>query len=384
MEGYHQVVPYGEIDVYTVLLQAGWKFALFTEAGLFECPSTANRPSLVLVLGQHQFLFGRVTAIPYKMSIYRNLAFLAKGLREFGESGYKSASKNFNPADLEVDVSNEAFMITGANSGIGYSTALAIAKKGGTVHMVCRNQERGEKAKQTIIEESKNENIHLHLVDMSDTRGVFKFAKDFVDEQKHLNVLVNNAGVMHNTREVTEEGLEKNFATNSLGTYVLTFTLIPLLSRNENARVITVSSGGMYTQKLDLKNLQSEKSFDGTYSYAHQKRQQVIMTEQWAKKFPEIHFYCMHPGWADTPSVRTAMPDFYSTFKNRLRQPEGGADTVIWLALSKTALEEKNGQFYLDRKAQNTHLSLASTRSTEEEKQKLMTILEEMAEQFRK
>ncbi|XP_071838770.1 dehydrogenase/reductase SDR family member 12-like [Apostichopus japonicus] len=318
------------------------------------------------------------------MSLYRNAVFIAKGLREFGQSGHVKASKSFNTEDLNVDASAESYMITGANSGIGYSTALAIAKKGGTVHMVCRNKERGETAQKAIIDESQNMNVHLHLVDMLDTRRVFQFATEFVDEDKQLNVLVNNAGVMFGSLEFTEEGLEKNFVVNSLGTYVLTDTLIPLLSKNENPRVITVSSGGMYTMKLDLNNLQSRKgSFDGTFTYAHQKRQQVIMTEQWGKKYPNIHFYSMHPGWADTPSVRTSMPGFYKRFKNMLRTPDGGADTVVWLALSKAALDQANGQFYLDRKAQSLHLTFAATKSSEEEHQQLMTSLDEIAEQFK-
>ncbi|XP_072033637.1 dehydrogenase/reductase SDR family member 12-like [Amphiura filiformis] len=319
------------------------------------------------------------------MSLYRNTAFLFKGLREFTKSGYTSASKSFDASALEVDMSSQAFMITGANSGIGKAAAVALAKKGGTVHMVCRNTERGEAAKQEIIDDSGNQNIHLHIVDMSDPKKVFQFASEFVESGKPLNVLVNNAGCMVNDREVTADGLEKNFATNTMGTYLLTTTLIPCLSQQPfKPRVITVSSGGMYTQKLDLTNLQSDNgSFDGTMVYAHQKRQQIIMTEQWAKKFPEIHFSVMHPGWADTPAVRTSMPGFYNSMKNKLRTPEEGADTIVWLAVAEAAVNQPSGQFYLDRKPQSTHLSLAWTRSKPEEEEKLMTVVEEMAKKFK-
>ena len=125
-----------------------------------------------------------------------------------------------------------------------------------------------------------------------------------------------------NTREETSDGIETNFATNSLGTYILTTQLIPTLRLHASQppvvdaattatsaaaapRVITVSSGGMLTHKLDVTDLMTEKgNFDGTMVYAQQKRQQIVMTEKWAKEFPDIHFSVMHPGWADTPAVR--------------------------------------------------------------------------------
>lgn len=73
------------------------------------------------------------------------------------------------------------------------------------------------------------------------------------------------------------------------------------------------------------------------------------MTEQWAKKHPEIKFFTMHPGWADTPAVQNSMPDFHARFKNKLRSPEQGADTVIWLCLAKAPLDAESGGFYLGR-----------------------------------
>merc|ERR1712107_263896 len=133
-----------------------------------------------------------------------------------------------------------------------------------------------------------------------------------------LDVLINDAGCMVNQREVVEDGLDKNFATNTLGTYILTSGLAPLLEQSDQPRVVTVSSGGMLVQKLNLDDLQFEKmsKYDGTMVYAQNKRQQVEMTESWASKYPSIHWSVMHPGWADTPAVRTAMPDFHAKMKD--------------------------------------------------------------------
>ena len=98
-----------------------------------------------------------------------------------------------------------------------------------------------------------------------------------------------------------------NFATNTLGTYLLTTGLLPLLEKSDQPRVVTVSSGGMLVQKLDVDDLQFQKmsKYDGTMAYAQNKRQQVEMTESWAAKQLAIHWSVMHPGWADTPAVRT-------------------------------------------------------------------------------
>ena len=96
----------------------------------------------------------------------------------------------------------------------------------------------------------------------------------------------------------------------------------------------TYFSGGMLTQKLDLSDMQMEKgTFDGTMSYASQKRQQVCVTEEWAKLYPDIHFSTTHPGWADTPAVRSSMPDFYEKMKDKLRTSEQGADCITWLGM---------------------------------------------------
>ncbi|XP_061782149.1 dehydrogenase/reductase SDR family member 12 isoform X2 [Nerophis lumbriciformis] len=149
------------------------------------------------------------------MSMFRNAVWFVKGLNEYTKSGYEAAAKHFVAADLEVDLSGRSFMITGANSGLGKATAQEIANRGGTVHMVCRNKGRADAAKQEIVERSKNQNIHVHVVDMSCAKHLWDFAQSFV-QSNVLNVLINNAGCMVNQREVTEEGLEKNFATNTL------------------------------------------------------------------------------------------------------------------------------------------------------------------------
>ncbi|MBN3305490.1 DHR12 reductase, partial [Amia calva] len=271
-------------------------------------------------------------------------------------------------------------MITGANSGIGKAAASEIAKRGGTVHLVCRNKDRAEEAKLDIVSQSNNENVHVHILDLSSPGRIWEFAENFTKENS-LNVLINNAGCMVNQRQMTEDGLEMNFATNALGTYILTNALIPTLKKSTDPRVITVSSGGMLVQKLNVDDLQFEKgTFDGTMAYAQNKRQQVVLTELWAKQHTDIHFSCMHPGWADTPAVRSSMPDFYEKMKNKLRSEAQGADTVVWLAVSAAAAQQASGQFFQDRRAVSTHLPLAATKPTAAEEAQLQTALNQLAD----
>lgn len=306
-----------------------------------------------------------------------------KGLQEYTKSGYEAAAKHFAPADLDVNLSGRSFMITGANSGIGKSTAQEIANRGGTVHMVCRSKDRAEAAKNDIVERSNNQNVHVHIVDMSSARQVWEFARSF-SQNNALHVLINNAGCMVNQRELTDEGLEKNFATNTLGTFILTTALIPVLKKAEDPRVVTVSSGGMLTQKLNVDDLQFEKgSFDGTMAYAQNKRQQVILTERWAALHSEIHFSSMHPGWADTPAVQSSMPSFHAKMQSRLRTETMGSDTVVWLAVSLAAAKHPSGLFFQDRKSVSTHLLLASSRASRNEEDKLLSTLEELALKFK-
>lgn len=318
------------------------------------------------------------------MSFYRNVVWFTRGLKDYTKGGYESASKSFNTSDLEVDCSGKSYMISGGNSGIGKCIALDIAKRGGTVHLVCRNQATALEAQAEIQQATGNKDIHIHLLDMSHPNKVVEFGNKFAQNEKQLNVLVNNAGCMVNTKEIDENGLEKNFATNVLGTHLLTQTLIPLLSKSKEARVVIVTSGGMLVQKLNVNDwqLEKEKKFDGTMAYAQNKRQQVVMTEQYAVRHPEIHFSTMHPGWADTPAVRSSMPDFYNRMKDRLRTAEQGADTATWLAISNAALKNPSGLFYEDRKPAATHLPLAWTHSTKEEHIQFMVKLDALSVKF--
>lgn len=310
------------------------------------------------------------------MSLYRNVVWFAKGYQEYTKGGYLKKAKNFKP--LTRDLTGKTILITGGNSGIGLDAACILGGLGANIHIACRSKERGEAAIQQIKEKAKGE-VVLHILDLSDSKSVHQFAKDF---NQQLYCLVNNAGCMVNNREVTNQGFEKNFATNTLGMYILTKSLLNDSKISKNGRVVTVTSGGMLTQKLNITDMQMEKgTFDGTMSYASQKRQQVCITEEWAKCHPDIHFSTTHPGWSDTPAVRTAMPDFYAKMKDKLRTSEQGADCITWLAACDDSVIGTSGGFYQDRESVSKHLIGAWTKESQADRTKLLEILDQYYDQ---
>lgn len=235
--------------------------------------------------------------------------------------------------------------------------------------MICRNSERGKVAQEEVKKYSGNDNVHLHICDVSLQSDIKDFVNKFTSEEKRLDCLVNNAGVLIHERKKTKEGIESIFATNTLGTFLLTELLVPFMQQNKDnkPRVVSVSSGGMYTQKLNT-DYQFEKMnpYDGVAAYAYTKRHQVILNEMWAAKYKEIDFYCMHPGWSDTEGVQSSLKSFRETFEKSLRTPEEGADTIVYLAITEKKLQ--NGAFYFDREPTNTHLTLGYTEETEQER----------------
>ncbi|KAI5077303.1 hypothetical protein GOP47_0007127 [Adiantum capillus-veneris] len=294
---------------------------------------------------------------------YRTAAFSAFGILHFSRGAFLEHMKRFNEADTRVDMTGKNCIITGSNSGIGFETAKALASRGATVYMVCRNKERGEDAVSRIKSETGNESVHLKVCDLSSLDQIKHCAKDFATSNSPLHVLVNNAGLMEHERVITTDGLELNFAVNVVGVYAMTEMLLPSLKKAApEARVITVSSGGMYTSPLTSDLQFEEGKFDGTVQYANNKRIQVALTEKWAEDFKGtgVSFYSMHPGWADTPAVAKSLPQFKDTFQNKLRTPEQGADTVVWLA---TQPNEKlnSGSFYFDRMEARKHLPFCGT-----------------------
>ncbi|WJX71196.1 hypothetical protein P8452_55216 [Trifolium repens] len=330
---------------------------------------------------QLQFHFSVTTLAMFILKTWRQSAFGVYGYLNFTKPAFLEHSKKFKPEEMETQIPGKNCIVTGANSGIGYATAEGLAQRGATVYLVCRNKERGEAALSQIQTKTGNQNVHLEICDLSSVSDIKSLASRFSKKNVPLHVLVNNAGLIEPNRVTTSEGFELNFAVSVLGTYTITELMVPLLEKaSPDARVITVSSGGMYSTPL-TKDLQfSESNFNGTEQYARNKRVQVALTENWGETYKNkgIGFYSMHPGWAETPGVAKSLPNFSKSLSGKLRTSEEGADTVIWLSLQP---KEKlvSGGFYFDRAEAPKHLPFAATNGSHSAINSIVDSLRSMA-----
>ena len=274
----------------------------------------------------------------------------------------------------------QVVLVTGATSGLGLAAAEGFARLGAGVRMLARDPQRGERARAQVAAATGNPDVQVGLGDLSDLGSVRRFAEEFLAREQRLDVLVNNAGVLPAARTLSADGIELTFATNVLGPFLLTELLLPLLRASAPARIVNVSSGGMYTRKLDVENLQSTQGdFDGPAAYARTKRAEVVLTELLAERLAGtgVVAHAMHPGWADTPGVQTSLPRFHSLTRPLLRSPEQGADTIVWLgAAAEPALS--SGEFWHDRRRRPTHRA-PWTRESPADREALWAACEELS-----
>jgi NAD(P)-dependent dehydrogenase (short-subunit alcohol dehydrogenase family) len=279
-----------------------------------------------------------------------------------------------------LDLEGRAVMVTGASSGIGEAVCDGLARAGARVHMVVRNLEKGEASRARVEVATGSEALELHQCDVSSLASVRAFADRILASGDLLHVLVNNAGVLPPERTHTEDGVELTFATNVLGPFLLTALLLPALRRCAPSRVVNVSSGGMYTEKLDADDPQLERrEFDGSRFYAHTKRAEVALTEEWAERTvgEGVAFSSMHPGWVATPGVERSLPRFNRIMGPVLRDPAQGAETIVWLAGSPAAAEPSGG-FWHDRRLRPKH-RMPRTHESAEERRRFFDYCERLA-----
>jgi NAD(P)-dependent dehydrogenase (short-subunit alcohol dehydrogenase family) len=286
--------------------------------------------------------------------------------------GYRIRSRGWDNGAL-AGMDGKVVLVTGATSGLGAAAAEAFAKLGARVWLVARDRGRAEAMRDQIVTRSGNDAVEIGVCDLSRLASIREFAHDFRSRSERLDVLVNNAGVLPPERTLTDDGIETTFATNVVGPFLLTELLLPALRASAPARVINVSSGGMYTQKLHADDLNMEHdAFDGSVAYSRTKRAEVILTEELARTLDGsgVVVHSMHPGWVDTPGVRSSLPRFYRLMKPFLRTAEQGADTIVWLGAAEEPASSTGG-FWHDRRQRPTHL-LPWTHESREEREMLL------------
>jgi NAD(P)-dependent dehydrogenase (short-subunit alcohol dehydrogenase family) len=193
-------------------------------------------------------------------------------------------------------------LVTGATSGIGLETARGLAELGARVVMVGRDPERGEQARRDVARRSGNPRVELLLADLSSLAGVRGLAEAFLAQHDALHVLVNNAGTVELSRRTTVDGFERTFAVNHLAYFLLTNLLLPRLIASAPARIVNVSSEAHRFGRLDLADLQSERSYSAMRVYGTSKLLNILFTVELAERLAGtgVTANCLHPGAVST------------------------------------------------------------------------------------
>jgi len=269
----------------------------------------------------------------------------------------------------------KAIIVTGASSGIGQAAAVQLAALGANVWLVGRNPDRLRFASKAAESAGRGGRIHTAEVDVVNAPSVSAFVDRVASSHQELDALIHNAGALFHDYGRADDGTgvltERTLATHVLAPFRLSLLLAPLLRCAEQSVIVTVTSGGMYTQRFDPSLIEAGPvSYRGAVVYARAKRAQVVLSHEWARRWggDGVASYAVNPGWVKTPGLAAGLPSF-AKLGPLLRTPAQGADTVVWLAADEPrrndALAPIDGLWH-DRRRRGEYY-LPTTRRTSSE-----------------
>jgi retinol dehydrogenase-12 len=240
-------------------------------------------------------------------------------------------------------------LLTGATRGIGRAAAVELAGAGVEVALVGREAERVKAVAVEARSAGGGAPVHEHVADLMLMAEVRALAQDVRERYEHIDVLANNAGALFATRQETAEGLERTFALNHLAPFLLTNLL---RDRLVGGRVVTTASDAHKSGRLDLYDLQSAKSYAAMRVYGTSKLCNILFTRELARRAPELHANCFHPGVVRTGfgknenGIWKVLTTLAGPF---FRSPRRGARSLVWLACSEQAAA-LTGEYVQDEK----------------------------------
>lgn len=267
----------------------------------------------------------------------------------FDKSGFIRHAKDFTE-EYQFG-SNAKALITGGTSGIGQAASHELINQGVEVTITGRNIEKGATAAEV------NEKLTFVPWDMANWSEIPRIVKNL----DTLDYVVLNAGGMPSDFKKNEQGIELQFASQLFGHYYLIEELKKQEKLKPGSRIVWVTSGGMYLANLELDSIFENSKYDKVKTYANVKRAQVTLLPFLKEEFPKQIITAMHPGWAETPGVSSAIPEFDKKMKGRLRSPLQGADSILWLLGTKQPVE--SGALYFDRRKVKKHFFWFTKRS---------------------
>ncbi|KAM7323387.1 retinol dehydrogenase 11 [Microtus ochrogaster] len=250
-----------------------------------------------------------------------------------------------------VQLPGKVAIVTGANTGIGKETAKDLAQRGARVYLACRDVQKGERVASEIQATTGNSQVLVRKLDLADTKSIRAFAKEFLAEEKHLHILINNAGVMMCPYSKTADGFEMHIGVNHLGHFLLTHLLLGKLKESAPSRVVNVSSLAHHLGRIHFHNLQGEKFYSAGLAYCHSKLANILFTQELARRLKGsgVTTYSVHPGTVNSELVRYSsfMRWMWQLFFLFIKTPQQGAQTSLYCALTE-GLESLSGSHFSD------------------------------------
>ena len=302
----------------------------------------------------------------------------------FTRVGYDVRSKLAHWRALgDYALDGRVVVLTGATSGLGLAAAEQLARCGATVVLMGRDATKCDRVLAQLQSRTGNANLVSVVADLGEPEQVRAAAALVAARFERVDALVHNAGALTARRTVNSLGMESTVASQVVGPFLLTALLLDRLGAFQPGRVITMSSGGMYTASLEIERLQMGADYRGAEQYARAKRAQVALNGEWARrvalaqpavpppqppvsrsKLPvPVVFHAVHPGWADTPGVEASLPRFRTVTGPLLRSPAQGADPMVWLVADDGEPLHQSGRFWLDRRVRPEHRLPTTRRS---------------------
>lgn len=241
---------------------------------------------------------------------------------------------------------DKTILVTGANTGLGYETALAFYRAGAHVVLACRSREKARQAQVAMRQAGGAGTLEVAQLDLASLRQVHQFADEFLSRYLQLHVLVNNAAAMvPPVASATADGYELQFGVNFLGHFALTGRLYPLLHATPGARVVTVSSMGYLDGRLDFGNLRLEKGYDGLREYRQSKLANLLFALELQRRITATHgqieSLASQPGANRTAWAVGIDPAYLAAAEVRwggpAMEPWQGALTTLYAAVAPTA-----------------------------------------------
>lgn len=250
-----------------------------------------------------------------------------------------------------TSLAGKTVVITGATSGIGFQTALRLARMGARVALVGRDRERGDATRAVIRAQCRDGDVTVFTADLSSMAQTRRVAGELLASLPAIDVLVNNAGAMFQERSLTVDGFERTFALNHMAYFLLTELLRERLAASAPARIVVVASEAHRRSTLDFSDLQSERDYSGWRAYCRSKLANILFTRELARRLAGsgVTAHCLHPGFVASGFGDEAGGMFGWGFGLAKRlfaiTPERGAATSVHVALAE-GLE--SGGYYVN------------------------------------